>query len=409
MKHSCNSKTNLMNYLLLILFTSCASQEVNNDTALKNWNDSIKSIHINSDVILEEYDPTEIISQIDYVHLELREDNIIGQIDKVIKFDQKIFVLDRTKAKGVFCFGADGKYLFKIGEFGRGPGEYRELEDIVIDQNAQEIGLLARSEILWYNIKDGSFTGSRTRFKEMLIERVNYLDPTSLIGHANNQCGGKNNCYNFYRFNKEGKILNKYLPIDKNEKDLFIEYENPFSGDLIAESLTHLYNDTIYGISSNDGLYDKYHIDFGDMALKDRSLLPRKTKDLVKWLSTSDEKGLASGIKFFAETDSVMIFNFLNGMELVTTIYSKYSGKSISANSLSSPGSAVGGINVGVHNNQFITSISGEILMAIQVALETHEKKDEIKNALSKELYDRAVSIKGSANPTLIFTKFRSF
>lgn len=409
MKFHCKMRIVFINYFMIILFTSCTSQEVNNNAAPNVKNDNFKSILINSDDILEEYDPTEIISQIDYVHLELIEDNIIGQVDKVIKFDNKIFVLDRTKAKSVFCFRADGKYLFKVGALGRGPGEYRELEDIVIDQKEKEIGLLSRSEILWYNVNNGEFTGSPTKFKKQLIERVSYLDSTSLIGYANNQCGRRNDCNNFILFNKEGKVLRKYLPIDKGEKNLFIEYDNPFSGDLITESLTHLHNDTIYGITRDGRLYRKYYLDFGDMALKDRSLLPKKSKELTRWVSLSGEKGVVAGMEFFSETDSTIVFNFARGMELSTTIFSKYTGKSITANSLSSPGSAVGGINVGVHDNQFITSISGEILMAIQVALETHENKDEIKNALSKELYDRAISIKGSANPTLVFTKFRSF
>lgn len=399
----------LTNYLLIVFFTSCSSQEVKKNTSAKVNIDGIKSILINSDDILEEYDPLEIISQIDYVHLESTGENLIGQVDKVIIFDDKIFVLDRTKAKSVFCFGLDGTYLFKVGEFGRGPGEYRELEDIVIDRTALEIGLLGRSEILWYSIKKGHFTGSSTKLKKILIERVSYIDSTTLIGHANNQCASRKDCYNFYTFNKEGEVLTQYLPIEKSRKDVFIEYDNPFSGDVITESITNLYNDTIYGISSKGNLFGKYRLNFGDMALKDRSLLPKKTKDLGRWMSLSEEKGLVSGIQFFSETDSIIVFNFALGKELPTTIFSKRTGKSVTAKNLSSLGKVVGGITIGVYNQQFISSISGEILMAIQVALETHENKDEIKKSLSEDLYDHITTIQGTANPTLVFTRYKSF
>ncbi len=393
----------------MILFTSCTSQEVNNKYIYNVNNDSIKSIDIKSEEIYKEYDPREIISHVDYVHLELTEDNLIGEIDKVLIFNNYLFVLDRSQAKSVFCFGTNGKYLFKVGSLGSGPGEYRELVDILIDQKAEEIGLLTRSEILWYAINNGQFTGATTKFENQLIERVSYLDSTTLIGYANNQCGRKNDCSNYYIFDKLGEVFAQYLPVSKRERNLFIEYENPFSGDLITKSLTHLFNDTIYGITSEGRLYGKYYMNFGAMALKDRSTLPKKSKELSRWVSLSEEKKIVAGMQFFSETDSTIVLNFARGTDLFTTIYSKYTGKNITAKSLKSQGNAVGGISIGVHNNQFITSISGEILIAIQIALQTHENKDKIKKALAKELYDRALLIKDEANPTLIFTKYKSF
>jgi hypothetical protein len=299
--------------------------------------------------------------------------------------------------------------LFNVGKLGGGVGEYRDLEDIVVDQKAEELGILSRSGIQWYNINNGTYSGNITKFKNILLERISHLDSNSFIGYANNQCGSKNDCFNFYRITKDGEVLSSYLPIDKNEKNLFIAYENPFSGDVRTKSLTHLFNDTIYNVTNDGELYGKYHINFGDMALENRSLLPRKTKDLSKWMSESDKKGLVAGLEFFAENDSIMVFNFLKGSKFMTTFLSKHSGKSITTKDINSPGTLLGGIIKGVYNNHFISSFSGEVLMQLQAAFEAHEDKGEIKEIYSKALYDYIMSLEGSANPTLVFTRYQSF
>ena len=398
----------LFSFLSILIVSLCSVHQAYGYTAEKVGNDSLKTIRIHSSDIIEEYNPTELIRNIEYTHLELTDDNFIGKVDKVLRLGDQLFILDRTMSNAVFCFDIEGKYLFKVGSYGRETGEYREIEDIVIDRKTGEIGILSRYKILWHNVVDGVYNGNTTNFKKLSIERVSFLDATTLIGYANNSCDGKKNCFNYYRLNKQGEILSRHLPITKSEKNHSLVHDYPFSEGEIARGFTHLFNDTIYSIDKQGQLYKKFHIDFGDMALTDRSLLPRKENGLTKWMATSGEKGLVAGLEFYSETDSVIVFNFLKGTDLLTTYYSKSSGKTITADQLTAE-TIIGGFMVGVHENQFISSASGDFLMVVQGAFESAENKEEIKEIFPKDIYDYIMSLEGTANPTIVFLDIPGF
>lgn len=70
-----------------------------------------------------------ILSDFRLIPLETRKDVLIGHLDKVVLYEDKIFVLDKSIAKQVFCFDAEGRFLYKFGARGRGPGEYDEPRD----------------------------------------------------------------------------------------------------------------------------------------------------------------------------------------------------------------------------------------------------------------------------------------
>lgn len=70
------------------------------------------------------------------IKLETTDDCLIGEIAKVIIKRDKIFVFDRKIAKGLFCFELNGKFLFKVGRLGSGPGEMDGPRDFdVTDEN----------------------------------------------------------------------------------------------------------------------------------------------------------------------------------------------------------------------------------------------------------------------------------
>ena len=65
--------------------------------------------------------------------LETSKDCLIGDINEFQVFNGYIYVLDAYKAKSLYVFDIEGKFLRKIGTLGRGPGEYIQITDFTLD------------------------------------------------------------------------------------------------------------------------------------------------------------------------------------------------------------------------------------------------------------------------------------
>ena len=83
----------------------------------------------------------------------------IGSLDKIQGLNNRIFILDRHQAKGVFEFTRDGVFVRQIGSRGNGPGEYIVPGDFSLDMVNGRIYILddQKQTISQYNISDGKF------------------------------------------------------------------------------------------------------------------------------------------------------------------------------------------------------------------------------------------------------------
>ena len=90
------------------------------------------------------------------IPLETTEECLINRVNSVNFYDSLIIVADR--GRGVMVFSEKGKYLYNIGEIGRGPEEYTSLNKCYVNN---ELGIVfvidgANRKLLRYNI-DGKF------------------------------------------------------------------------------------------------------------------------------------------------------------------------------------------------------------------------------------------------------------
>lgn len=403
-----------INLLLILVFsftTSCYSQEIVKSNRIgSNEREElpISKIRISAKEIQEEFEFTSEMSEnFYYVPLETTESSIIGKIDRVLRHEDRIFVLDRERARRVFCFDSKGKFLYRVGKLGKGPGEYSNLEDIVIDPFSNQIGILGDDKIVWYTISDGAYTGLDTKFEKFLVDRVSMFDSTTLIGYANNQCFSKKYCSNFYRFNKEGDVIDQYLPIQANEKNLYIEYENPFSGGVFSSSFTHLLNDSIYVINDRNEMVPRYVVDYSDMALKDRSSLPKNSRKYDDWMKKSITEGFVIGFEFFYENDEIIHFKFRKAKSLIWNLYSKKNGKLVSAEFSNGAQVLISHLIVGVYDNHFISVTPERLLLILQEHLENSEEGEvsKFEKVFGEELIQHIKTIDGISNPVLTFFK----
>ena len=88
------------------------------------------------------------ISRIRYIPLETSAECLIGNASKVLIRDNKIYVADFHRAKALFVFDLEGKFLFKIARMGQGPDEYAGFDDFDLQPNG---------DIHIYSANDGKF------------------------------------------------------------------------------------------------------------------------------------------------------------------------------------------------------------------------------------------------------------
>lgn len=98
-----------------------------------------------------------IISDIRFIKLESKENNLVGNVDKMLIHDDKIIVVDRYNSKSIHVFNEMGKHISRISNVGNGPHEYLTITDVDITPS----GLIAikdnyKDVILFFNT-DGSF------------------------------------------------------------------------------------------------------------------------------------------------------------------------------------------------------------------------------------------------------------
>lgn len=131
---------------LVIFCNSCKKQESKK---------SYREILFFEDVIenKSEIKLSEIASGVEYFLLENREDCLI-ETGKAIFFDDYIVVADFSNQYKIIIFDKNGKFVRKVGSRGRGPGEFIQLKDIVINSKNNTFYVLAnpKSELLEFNL-----------------------------------------------------------------------------------------------------------------------------------------------------------------------------------------------------------------------------------------------------------------
>jgi hypothetical protein len=66
---------------------------------------------------------------IKYIPLETNTECLIGEVNKILIRNNRIFIADFHKTETLFVFDIQGNYLFKINSKGHGPGEYINFKD----------------------------------------------------------------------------------------------------------------------------------------------------------------------------------------------------------------------------------------------------------------------------------------
>ena len=251
----------LLCLILASICFSCSEQHEISNKVLNIFEDN---------EIIEGYNYSEFLEYEDIIYLESTIDSYIGQIDKIILSDDKLFILDKYISKAVFVFNLDGSFDFKINLKGKGPGEFGTPVDIDIAED--KIHLLSASprKIIQYDLF-GKYQ------KEIYLNPLvpgtlfSFMDGKYILYTMNHKTIHMEQVidYNYCVFNDQGKLIEKYL----NQKSVnrgFSEnilHNNAqlrkFNGEVI---LTLPASDTIFSYNGIE-VSSKYIADFGNKTI----------------------------------------------------------------------------------------------------------------------------------------------
>lgn len=224
------------------------------------------------------------VDTIELIPLETTEDNLIGEITRVIFNNGKYYIRSTNSMQNpkLFVFNENGKYLQKISKQGVGPGEYLDFEDFTIDSNNHIV--LADYQQLIHFDPEGKFLYTtksefpRTEGNFALFEILPTKDHAYLGVPLFPQK------HLLVKVNDDGSKLDFFF--DPGEKEILkSQFLKTWRGLVPTDSCYYLiysFCDTIYSISSDmKKIASSYYIDYTPKKLPDIPVDPKD--DCLSW------------------------------------------------------------------------------------------------------------------------------
>lgn len=270
------NKFKILIILLLIVMLGCKNKKEDQRNPVSrynlNYNDvfdsSIEKVVVNTDdisiisfpkvsetTLKRKLSVSEIADSISLIKLETTNSCLIGDVDKIVCFEGGILILDIRKSKSLFLFDYNGKFIRRIGEFGRGPGEYIKPYDFCVNEAESEVTIfdVQQNKVLIYNLQNGAFKDETILgFWPLNFAENNGSYVFNLVYKTNYDPNIKNHMLLWT--NRNGKIYSKGLPYVEFESEFlshWVQQTNFYSYDGTL-NIRPAYTDTIFQIRGNE-------------------------------------------------------------------------------------------------------------------------------------------------------------
>jgi hypothetical protein len=194
---------------LALFFCSCQNKD----------NSAVRTIDVLSPAGPEIKNLSEIATDIQYIPLETHPDAFMKFVGYLKASNDKFYI---NTVLELLCFDKSGKFLYKLNQQGRGPGEYVYLSDYDIRPEKNLMIVLTRGKLNFYNETDTGFVllkqldlKMQPQYSDLFPGQDNILlSFTASTGENKYQCV----CIspegdtlftrpNFYRFTRTSKVV----------------------------------------------------------------------------------------------------------------------------------------------------------------------------------------------------------
>ena len=275
----------------------------------------------------------EYIDSVYYVRLDLTDESIIGQIDRLIVFEDRIYIMD-WQTSSIFIFDMKGRFLSKICRIGNGPGEYVKLHYFDIDGERRHIVLIDLMSYwaLRYDLNGKYVSRKKIRFNTEGFASLPDGGYVSFSNFRNNTLFMKPE-YNLIYFDSLMQIEKAFFPYNsKNFFSPFVQFTGTPGGPFYSfngETFFHYkMKNEVYQVIP-EGLYLKYRFDFDG---KNFNYSAINKKNGLKEYVRSGKYFINYNVR---ETPGFLAFTFSENStsKVYAGFYSKDSGNTINSTS----------------------------------------------------------------------------
>lgn len=338
-----------------------------------------------------------------YVTLELTDSSMIGSIDRIEVYNDRLYVLD-TKTSSLFVYTMDGKYLFRIHSIGQGPQEYIQLDFLSIDIEQQNIVL---TDLLGYWIIRYDMNGhflSRHKIP-FFVEGVAPTHDKGIMLYANFRDNTQyfKKEYNLYFLDSLSRIQKRYFPYTSSKLKNYM-FAAAMNGGFYTyngqSNYYRTYNDTVCNVTPK-GLVAKYIFDLNGMGF-DQSYFNKK----IDQISEYSQKRNYCCLVNMVEGDSFLSYTFTSDMFFWLGFYSKKTGKTLTALHYDNGHQFFNIVRIeAIYKSLFIAQLSVEDLISSR---EIYQRQSS-EGMAQKDLLALLDTLKDDANPVLVMFKLKDF
>jgi hypothetical protein len=232
------------------------------------------------------------------VSLEANSDSYIVQIEKIIEYDHKLFILDELANK-LLVFSEDGSFLHSVGKKGPGPGEFQNIVDFDLHIEKKQLYILDidKRAIFKYDI-DGRFISEfRLPFQGYRFS-IHQNRMAFYTGYFDEESS------NLIITDLNGVVVDRLFKFDPNNQLMKFN----FTGGITSNKSGFLYSDAasnnIYQIDDK-GITVKYRVDFG------YRMWPEEDRMRHEDFFSAVRKGELNFLrKDYEETESAIVFEY---------------------------------------------------------------------------------------------------
>lgn len=211
--------------------------------------------------------PLTFITTVKAVTLQSSEDanSIIARAEKIIHAGGKYVIFD-NRFYGLKVFNEEGKFLYRIGKTGKGPGEYTRINDVELVNHDALAVLADNMNMIYYNLEGDYLRSKRTGFFATDFE---ILHNNSFFFYTNNNVSDKSKSHNLLQTDSNFSIVQRYFKINSRREVPSFE----FTGSLVKGDNALLYaeafSDRIFSFDK-DHFKTEYKLDFEGRLLPDK-------------------------------------------------------------------------------------------------------------------------------------------
>lgn len=287
------------NYWLIAfcILAGCTSQK-------KEEQVQMKTLHVNLQKEPHAALVSKISSIVQIIPLSTDNENLIGEINKIIYENNFIYISD---GMAIYKYSLEGELLSKLNKRGEGVGEYISITDFQVNTE----------DMVWILDRNSKSLNKYNWDNELktivpLNDRVNNFYVThndAVYLYIGNETDNGNvvrlKCLNLQTKN----IIQEYLEIDSKKANyLHVRGGTHFHHENDSYYFFELFNDTVYSVSEK-GIYPEYYIDFDNKNIP-ASLYDRGYENIMEFFQAVFSKSYPYGIPLFAKANDKCIFTY---------------------------------------------------------------------------------------------------